>query len=455
MKKLFSALLLFIYSYIFVTAQDSPASDFEYSTYQTTGIQIDFYKGQDSIIRVPAVIEGQSVTRINSLVSKENTIVKEIYIPASIKKLYKIIDNVHSSIKSIVIGRNDFETDTYLMYLSKSSDTFDNLIIFGRCTFDGKRLTSISDGVQKLSRIKVTVNGEEVLIQMYIYTKSKQGTVFENSRLDYLLSALVFQGYNLQDITKIDFSSITRDNGITFNLSNYNPANLLAPNAEIIIDTNTTIKPGVLTITDLTTFNSPRFESTSKISYSRTNTQDWNSVCLPFPIRESDFPEGTKIYTMTGGSEEKILLTRIGQDESLAAGTPCFINSVAETWDLNINATIPAQVKPDMVTQDGNSWVLKGCFSEIELGTGKYKLNSAGSEFVRTTENSHAWPFRCYLEPKNNGQGAPARLSVGVDEEASITLVPNDAEPQTVKLIDLMGRPRQGNAPGLYIRAKH
>lgn len=269
---------------------------------------------------------------------------------------------------------------------------------------------------------------------MYLFRTSKDSPwTFNQARFDDLISALRKAG-KLENIKTIDLSGMsTTANPITFD----------------------GVEQNFAYIEDLTDYTAPSSALSTPIYYSRTNTQDWNSVCLPFPIRESDFPEGTKIYTMTGGNEEKILLNRIGQDDLLAAGTPCFIKSDAETWDLNINATIPANITPNSETQEGNSWVLKGCFSKIELGTGKYKLNSEGSQFVRTAENSHAWPFRCYLEPKNNGQGAPARLSVGVDEEASITLVPNDAEPQTVKLIDLMGRPRQGNAPGLYIRAKH
>jgi len=453
MKKLVSLILLFVSSIVTALAQDSPATDFTYEPYKTDEIQIKSYIGQDSVIRVPSCIEDKEVTRINALLSSSNSIVKEIYIPGSIKELYNLIYSA-SSIKSIIIGKENFTTGTYLMNLNSSTSSFDNIIVLGKCSYDGPKLTSITNGMAKLSRIKVTAEGEPFPIQMYIYTKSKLGTTFENTRFDYLLSALQFQGYNLQDIKKIDFSSLSSGNEVTFNFTNYNPAVFLNPEAQVVIDGQTTYSSGTWIISDDKSFTAPRFDANTTINYSRTNTHDWNSVCLPFPIKESDFPENTKIYTMTGGSNEQISLTRIAEGEELPAGTPCFIYSVANTWDLSIQATIPGKITPVLVTQEGNSWNLCGSFTKQLLDEYNYKLNSNGTAFVQTTSSSHVYPFRCFIQAKNS-TGAPARLSVDIDDEASITLVPNDAEPQTVKLYDLMGRPRQGNASGLFIRGKH
>lgn len=465
--KFFLTLLLLLGSCLGAWAGEEENETFKYLLRTTSkDIYITQYKGNDKTLIIPREIvakDGESypVTRINSLMASSSTkITEEVFIPSSIENICSSADLFNPSqnkqLKTII-----FEDDGFTINHATNKPVnlttlpnpivLDNIIILSK----SNRLTSdlINDGGKtfiqyygRVGHIKIKYSDKEEIqyVRMYLKReKNSQTFTFNNERLGYLLSALEKSGKNLSEIEEIDLSEMSnKEANIVFE-------DLSLPetcsNAHLITNT----------IEDLTNYEAPATDQVGFFAYSRTNTQDWNSVCLPFPIRESDFPEGTKIYTMTGGSEEKILLTRIGQDDLLAAGTPCFISSVAETWDLNINATIPANIAPASETQDGNSWVLKGCFSEIELGTGKYKLNSAGSEFVRTTENSHAWPFRCYLEPKNNGQGAPARLSVGVDEEASITLVPNDAEPQTVKLIDLMGRPRQGNAPGLYIRAKH
>lgn len=443
--------LLLLGSCLGAWAEEIVVDGFTINTRNDKTAKITYYSGDDESLIIPSMINyngtDYTITEISKLLSsRTNLHIKEVFIPKSIKSiatessLFSFPNN--SGIRTVV-----FEDASFTIGGSKpfdflerytSSPFIDNIIILGRYTGAKTTLlhTNLKDALSlKPGRIKILyINDNTEDVQMFLFRQSDTTPwTFNQARFDDLISALRKAG-KLENIKTIDLRGMsTTANPISFDG----------------VETNFAY------IEDLTDYTAPSSDLSAPIYYSRTNTKDWNSVCLPFPIRESDFPEGTKIYTMTGGNEEKILLNRIGQDESLAAGTPCFISSVAETWDLNINATIPAQVKPDMVTQEGNSWVLKGCFTEIELGTGKYKLNSAGSEFVRTTEKSHAWPFRCYLEPKNNGQGAPARLSVGVDEEASITLVPNDAEPQTVKLIDLMGRPRQGNAPGLYIRAKH
>lgn len=455
MKSFFATLLLLATSLVFAFGQDTPESDFTYQIYQTGKIKILSYIGQDTIIKVPSTIEGKEVARIDNLI-KNNPFVKEIYIPASIYELYDLVLE-SSVVKSIVIGGDNFKTSTYLMKLNNSKETFDHIIILGSKSFKDKEatLTGIAGDVMQLSRIKVTANDELFEFRMLIYTKSKLGTKLENSRFDHILSALQYKGYNLRDITKIDIKNLVKDNGITVEFTNYNPAAFLAPNAVIEIDDKTTIAASTWTIDDEKAFNAPRFDTNTTVVYSRTNTIDWNSVCLPFAIKESNFPEDTKIYTMSGGDGTKIMLTRIDDGASLPAGTPCFIHSKADTWNLNIEAALSHDVAPISVTQEANAWELCGSFTTQTLGTGKYKLNGDGTAFVQTTESSHVYPFRCYLAPKDNGSGAPARLSVDVDEEASITLVPNDAEPATVRLIDLMGRPRQGNAPGLYIRAKH
>ena len=100
------------------------------------------------------------------------------------------------------------------------------------------------------------------------------------------------------------------------------------------------------------------------------------------------------------------------------------------------------------------NWQVVGSFTNETIGKGKYKLNSSGTEFgITNNEAATVTAFRCYLN-YTGPQGAPNRLSVNIDEEASITLVPNDAEPQKVKLYDLMGRPRKEGSQGIFIKSK-
>lgn len=462
--KFFLTLLLLLGSWLGALAENERNDDFNYTTKSTGEIYITSYRGNAQTLIIPREIvakDGNSypVTKINSLMAGSVKITEKVFIPSSVQTICETTSlfntEYNKSLKTVIFENGSFSIHNKTAPITVSSyssetNVFDNVIVLDNCDYTIKELVSLtSDNLYshflRVGYITISYidNTEEQNVRMYLHRRDdSKALTFNQERLEYLLFALETSGKNLSTIAEINLSDMASEADIVFE-------QLTLPESCINAKITTHV------IKDLSDYTAPTSDLPGVFAYSRTNTQDWNSVCLPFPIRESDFPEGTKIYTMTGGNEEKILLNRIGQDDLLAAGTPCFIKSDAETWDLNINATIPANITPNSVTQEGNSWLLKGCFSEIELGTGKYKLNSEGSQFVRTAENSHAWPFRCYLEPKNNGQGAPARLSVGVDEEASITLVPNDAEPQTVKLIDLMGRPRQGNAPGLYIRAKH
>lgn len=463
--KFFLTLLLLLGTWLGAWAAEEQNDDFKYSLRKTTeDIYIIQYKGNDKTLIIPREIvanDGKSypVTRINSLMAGSEKITEEVFIPSSIENIcssdHLFNPSKNQSLKTIIFEDDEFtigSTTNKPVNLTTLPNpiVLDNIIILSK----SNRLISdlIHDGGNtfilyygRVGHIKIKYSNKEEIqyIRMYLKReKSSETFFFNNERLGYLLSALEKSGKKLSEIEEVDLSEMSSEANIVFE-------DLSLPetctNAHLITNS----------IKDLTDFVAPATDQTGFFAYSRTDTKGWNSVCLPFPIRESDFPEGTKIYTMTGGNAEKILLTRIGESETLNAGTPCFIKSDASSWDLNINATIPAQVAPASVTQEGNSWVLHGSFSEILLGTGKYKLNGEGTEFVQTTASSHAWPFRCYIAEKNPSEGAPARLSVGVDEEASITLVPNDAEPQTLKLIDLMGRPRQGNAPGLYIRSKH
>ena len=71
---------------------------------------------------------------------------------------------------------------------------------------------------------------------------------------------------------------------------------------------------------------------------------------------------------------------------------------------------------------------------------------------ITNKDDATVTPFRCYINPPSSSN-APAFINVNFDEGASITLVPNDAEPQKVKLYDLLGRPRKEASPGIFIKS--
>lgn len=450
MKYLFSTLLL-LCSCLVGLAETVIINGLTISTRGDKTAKISKYSGNEESLTIPSTItvngEEYTITEVESfLANQEHINTKEVFFPKSIKKiatsntLFKFPRN--SGIRTVVFESGTFEINSAhkpFDFLDgyRSFEFIDNIIFLSSCNFTINNLTSTNFNSilgLKAGEIYVSYNDEtpKLNVQMYLFRPSDSNPwAFNQARLDDLLSALRKAG-KLGENAEIDLSGLSTS------------AN------EIELDN---VPQSFVYISDDCDYVNKLNSSFSSIRYYRTNTHDWNSVCLPFDIKESDFPENTKIYQMTGGTDSKILLTRIAEGGTIVAGTPCFIHSEVDEWDLSLKGSLSGEAKS--VTQEANAWELCGSFTTQTLGTGKYKLNGDGTAFVQTTESSHVYPFRCYLAPKDNGSGAPARLSVDVDEEASITLVPNDAEPATVRLIDLMGRPRQGNAPGLYIRAKH
>ena len=297
---------------------------------------------------------------------------------------------------------------------------------------------------------------------MYLYDcyNFKKARPFGTTRFKYLLSALQKKGADISAITKIDLSGMPDEPlniGVkfTFDSENYDPSSELSNGAEVITDTMTYTASGIKEIADLTDFSAPQFTTCTNISYTRQNAMDWNSVCLPFDIKESDFgTDACKIYTVASATTETIDLKRVESEETvIPAGTPCFIKSTVETWNLSLSdVSLSSDVTPQTIAIDEN-WSVVGSFTTQIIGSGKYKLASNGSEFGITSGSSaKVFPFRCYIAP-NGSNHAPTRMYVNLDDEASIMLVPDDEVPQRVKLFDLMGRPRKEGTQGIFIQS--
>lgn len=94
---------------------------------------------------------------------------------------------------------------------------------------------------------------------------------------------------------------------------------------------------------------------------------------------------------------------------------------------------------------------LNGSFLARTLGEGYFKLNSAGTKFVKTTSSSTITPFRFYLKEAVGGR-ANAFDVVFNDEETAIEDIVNDPETKIEEIYDVSGRKVLTiTRPGLYI----
>ncbi len=454
------------------------AEDFTYTISGTTATIKTYNGSEKSVVFPKEITEGSNTYSVTSIVGTTNTPVisnsnvEEIFIPAGITTISYVTNDL-LSLKNIIIEdgsnfinvSNPFNVSAYGYYQMQ----LNNIIVLSQCGLLSKELVS-SNGEQcllKTGKIIVYLNDDEEgkTIQMYLYEKSNYNNSrpFGKIRFQYLLNALHKGGIDLNSITKIDLRDIpntSSKNSVHFTFdTDYNPSSELSSGAEVIISETESYANGVkyTIIPDKTDFTAPLTDQPLNISYSRTNTKNWNSVCLPFDIKESDFGTNCKIYTVTSAStaDNQISLTRVENSETIVeAGSPCFIYSLDEKWNLKYsNVTLSNEVAPKTMDVADN-WQVVGSFTSKTIGSGKYKLNSSGTEFgITNSDAATVTAFRCYLKYIGS-QGAPNRLSVNIDEEASITLVPNDAEPQEVKLYDLMGRPRKEGSQGIFIKSK-
>ncbi len=464
MRHFFSAALLFLCAFTCNAGNDTFTSNgFTCSIIDGPSIQISKYSGDGASFAIPTSLEykGKSYpvteliceqTGTNPCVIPSDCNVTDIIIPASIKKLTGVTRN-NTYLKTAIIENGDNLTQCSQAFgFDNYTSDFDYLIVFNNK--DGLDSGDLNGCNTTYKGCKFTLKffnqDNEETIKMYFLQSSKT-VVFNDTKFDQFLSALERRGTDINTISEISISNYkcisSKDNQTSFVFKS-NPANKLALGAKVIASETTYTSTN---IPDMVNFTAPSSDAAGTIHYSRSNTKDWNSVCLPFDIKEFDFTKGeNKIYTLKSATDNTVTLSRIAEGETVPAGTPCFIHSTEDSWNLNITTTISSQVSAQTVSVNGMNLV--GSFTQETIGANKYKLTADGAAFgVTTSENATVAPFRCYITTTENN--APARLSVNLDEETSITIIPDDAAPAEVKLYDLMGRPRKEGTPGIFIKS--
>ena len=226
----------------------------------------------------------------------------------------------------------------------------------------------------------------------------------------------------------------------------------------------------VLDITDKVDYYAPSTFSTEKVIYNRTNTKGWNSVCLPFAVRQTEveslFGTGSKIYLLSGIDQDKTpaeaQFTQVtNTSETIGAGVPCLVwcpNEVA-SWEMaydtnSRNATgIPSNTTSTNIELQG--FFQKGTIS----GTGYYKLANDGQKFGYAKSGSSVTPFRLALQVTGTGSSVQS-ISIQFDENDEQEIVDYIGEQLEEQerttdgaIYDLNGRRvYRVTIPGIYIQ---
>ena len=470
MKKiLFSIPLLFFA--LTCSAQTTRYTDeeyqFEYSIKKNSYISLYKYLGDGASFTIPAELDhdGQiyPITEISGPSTSDNgkafipstCEVKDIFVPSSITSLARVTRD-NQFLEKVIVENGDNITNCLNAFYFDMNCNLKYIIVFNNknkkfyaCDWNGGTIT-FSGAEINLNFFDSSIEKETILL----FFRHTNNMKFNEEQFNYLISELKNRGTDINKISKIEIKvhkSTIETNSFTFDFTS-NPANELAYGAKVIAGSTTYVSSNPV-IPDKVNFTAPSSDITGTINYTRSNTLNWNSVCLPFDIKEADFGGNSKIYEVTSASSDAITLSRVATSETtIPAGTPCFIKSTDEQWDLTISdATISSSVSAQSITV-GNYQVV-GSFELKTIGANNYKLTADGSKFgITNKDDATVTPFRCYINPPSSSN-APAFINVNFDEEATITLIPNDAEPQKVKLYDLMGRPRKEATPGIFIKS--
>lgn len=456
MKRYLLIFISFIFTMNAIAIDYYESGNFKFTIIDNKYISLNQYLGDGASFSIPSSVDGYNypVNELYGPSTNEKAVVpsscevKDIFIPSNIKRLFRVTRD-NKFLETVTIENGDELTYAQsCFYFDWPSSSFKYLIIFNN---NKTYFTSMNGGQYLFKDCKITLkfldNSNET-IRMYFLDSD-----FNDTKFGFLLSALKKRGTDIGSVSEISLSNNTNSSSykMTFNL-NPNIANELAFGAKVVFSSKTYTSTNIL---DKVNFTPPSTNTTTYITYNRTNTHDWNSVCLPFDIKESDFGTSCKIYTISAATNDQISLTRVETTETVVeAGTPCFIFSSADNWNLELsNVTISSNVAPKTINV-GEDYQVIGSFTNETIGAGNYKLNSEGTEFgITESDAAKVTAFRCYIAPTSTRTNAPAHLGVNIDEEASITLVPNDAIPQKVKLYDLMGRPRKEGTQGIFIKS--
>lgn len=478
MKQIFVSILLFcsISNYSYAEVYEN----FNY-TESKGEITINSYiiaNSSETDIVVPKFINEKEVTKIKKILGNNSEYnVERMFFPPSVSTVLDNNTNVNLHFLKCAVFDNDFKISNAAFPLyyydteAERNTLLKSVFLFGAYKYKAQDITgNHCDYLFHLGSILVKYSDfttEE--IQMYNWDSQniQSRALVDQTRFEYLIWALeqhlVYKDYSLADIKEIDLTNLqnkpSANTEVNIDFGNYDPSSALNYGAKVIVSSNKeyehTLKDNeIISITDLQDYTLPFIDTNTTIHYTRSNTKDWNSVCLPFVLHESDFPEdsNTKIYTISGADEERIKLTHV---ESVAAGEPCFICSKAENWNLSLtDREIKSTTQAGITEIEG--WKMYGSFKEAVIGAGKFKLDSDGSSIGQTaTDGACVYPFRCYLEC-TLPNGAPERFMVDIEgEEQSITLTEKDDEVSDTFYIDLSGRRIQNTSEPRLIKGRN
>ncbi|MGN0051650.1 MAG: hypothetical protein ACI37N_10780, partial [Prevotella sp.] len=220
----------------------------------------------------------------------------------------------------------------------------------------------------------------------------------------------------------------------------------------LIINDNkveTTELTGALAVNNLVLNDAVGYEceaeyTANDVSYSRTMSNEWGTLCLPFEI-QSDQEATCKFYELKEVKETEIVLTEMSGN--IPAGTPVLVRRNAPGTDISLNATNAAITVAPAAGSSANGFSLVGRFTASEaLPAGNYIISN--NKFWRVSDltskqdvtDVKVGPFRAYLQSSGVQNVRMMSLSIGDDDTTGIVETLNDFTDGDAEFYDLNGK---------------
>ena len=312
-----------------------------------------------------------------------------------------------------------FEGCYELTLLDLSSFNTPNLNIMNRMFYKCLKLTTIyaSDKFQIGKQA-----GSEVFTKCY---KLKGAIDFQSSKTD-MSYANYKTGY---------FTKIVGKNGNDIVGATGSPLTIKAP---IVLDDNK----------DLSIIENC---NASNISYSRTLTSEWGSLCLPIDI-DLDHNADFTAYSLNRLSDDMVELTKLSG--TLAANTPVIIRRKINAEKLNVSAS--GTITANLSSSDSPSHELKliGTYckkiftsadTDCFVLKGDKLMNPAKVLELSLAKTVGIKPYRAYMTFADSVEGSSAKAySLCIDSETTDIDIIHDISTDNAEYYDLSGR-RVGN----------
>ena len=219
----------------------------------------------------------------------------------------------------------------------------------------------------------------------------------------------------------------------------------------------TTAITGDLAIASLTLDDAKGYEceaeyTANAVSYGRTMTNQWGTLCLPFEIKSDQYAT-CKFYELKEVKETEIVLTEV--TGNIPAGTPVLVRRNTEGTNISLNATNAAITVAPAASSSANGFSLVGRFTASgALPKDSYIINNNKfwrvSNLTSDVTDVKVGPFRAYLQADVIQNARMMSLSIGGDDTTAIDVL-NAADEGEAEIYDLNGHRLQGLQKGMNI----